>query len=85
MTEPPTLETAVVTALVRHAAPRSRSFALADVVNGVIALHRRAECATRPQAGHCAACNDGDDCVPWPCDTVKVVATGLGMKEGDWR
>lgn len=85
MNAPPTLETAIVTRLVRlgsaHSARRrslTLGFALADVVLAVIALHRQEE------LGNCAHCS-GESPVPWPCDTIKIVAGALGLKDGDWR
>lgn len=85
MTAPPTLETAIVTRLVRlgsaHSARRrslTLGFALADVVYAVMALHRQ------DGLGNCSCCS-GESSVSWPCDTVKVVAGALGLKDGDWR
>lgn len=78
MTAPPTLETAIVVALVRQGTRRRHwGYVLADVVNNVMTLHRN-------EYGICMSCS-GESGVPWPCDTVKVVAAGLGLKDGDWR
>lgn len=77
MRAPPTLETAIVTALVRQGTRRRWGYVLADVVNNVMALHRN-------EYGICMSCS-GESGVAWPCDTVKVVAGGLGLKDGDWR
>jgi hypothetical protein len=53
---------------------------LANIVGALLTLHRREACPSSPQIGHCSACNDGDDCVPWPCATAKLIARALGIE-----
>jgi hypothetical protein len=73
----PTLETAIHLKATRPDSDVEGVLALAEVVGAVMTLHRS-------EYGCCSACGDVM-LVPWPCDTVKVVAAGLGLKEGDWR
>lgn len=80
MNAPPTLELAVGLKLgeLRHGTtPTLEAMTLVDVVAVVLTLHRN-------EYGTCQACGN-ESAVSWPCDTVKVVAGALGLKEGDWR
>ena len=77
MSRVPTTQTAIAGRVVQQANAKRPAFVLADVVFAVLGLHRG-------EHGICTHCT-AEAAVPWPCDTVKVLAAGLGLKEGDWR
>lgn len=81
----PTIQTAILAQLIRVGPRRHVGYVLADVVNCVMTLHRP---ITDAGITFCSSCGSGEAHeypTEWPCDTLKAVAAGLGLKEGDWR
>lgn len=78
---PPTIQTAILAQLMRMPLPR-RAFPVVDMITALLALHRPGHDTGNHGYLCCAGCAAD---TAWPCDTVKVMAAGLGLKEGDWR
>lgn len=81
-TPPPTIQTAILAQLTRNPLPR-KHFWVVDMVTALLGLHRPSPGEMGQWCTHCPG--DYAGAAAWPCDTVKVMAAALGLKEGDWR